>query len=111
MTKPFAVVLDIFNLGITDLSWGFNGNILLASSNDGKIFSMHFRPGILGSPINEFEKQLIVEKRYGATILNDYKKHTKLQADMSGMINYSSNVMADNMTKDNIKEKQQENRQ
>jgi len=38
MSKPFTVILDIFNMGITDLSWGFNGNILLASSNDGKIF-------------------------------------------------------------------------
>ena len=36
LDKPFAVVLDIFKMGITDLSWGYNGNILLASSNDGK---------------------------------------------------------------------------
>jgi len=35
MNKPFAVILDIFNMGVTDLTWGFNGNILLASSNDG----------------------------------------------------------------------------
>lgn len=78
MNKPFTVILDIFHMGITDLSWGFNGNILLASSNDGKVFSIHFKPGILGTPITELEKQLIIEKKYGATILNDYKKHTKL---------------------------------
>ena len=35
MSKPFTVILDIFTMGVTDLSWGFNGNILLASSNDG----------------------------------------------------------------------------
>lgn len=79
MSKPFTVILDIFNMGVTDLSWGFNGNILLASSNDGQIFCIHFKPGILGQPISELEKQLIIEKRYGATILNDYKKNTKLQ--------------------------------
>jgi len=56
MDKPFAVVLDIFKMGVTDLSWGFNGNILLASSNDGEIFSMHFKPGVLGHPITEMEK-------------------------------------------------------
>lgn len=78
MDKPFAVVLDIFKMGATDLSWGFNGNILLASSNDGSIFSIHFKPGVLGCPITELEKQIIIEKRYGSTILNDYKKHTKL---------------------------------
>lgn len=65
-------------MGITDLSWGFNGDILLASSNDGQIFSIHFKQGVLGNPITELEKQLIIEKKYGATILNDYKKHTRL---------------------------------
>lgn len=56
MNKPFTVILDIFTMGVTDLSWGFNGNILLASSNDGQIFSIHFKPGILGQPISELEK-------------------------------------------------------
>ena len=35
MQKPFVVLLDIFKLGIADLTWGFNGNILLSSSYDG----------------------------------------------------------------------------
>jgi hypothetical protein len=65
-------------MGITDLSWGFNGNILLASSNDGKIFSQHFKPGTLGVPLTELEKQLIIGNSYGSTILNEYKKHTRL---------------------------------
>lgn len=78
MSKPFAVILDIFNMGVTDLTWGFNGNILLASSNDGKVFYVHFKPGVLGQPLSELEKQLIIEKKYGSTILNDYKKHTRL---------------------------------
>lgn len=78
MNKPFTVILDIFKMGITDLSWGFNGNILLASSNDGKIMSIHFKPGILGSPLTELEKQIIIMKKYGESILNDYKRHTRL---------------------------------
>jgi hypothetical protein len=87
MDKPFTVILDIFKMGITDLAWGFNGDVLLASSNDGKIFSIHFKPGILGTPISELEKQIIIENRYGATILNDYKKHTKIQgSNMAGSL-------------------------
>jgi hypothetical protein len=34
--------MDSFNLGVTDLSWGFNGNVLLASSNDGHLMLIHF---------------------------------------------------------------------
>ena len=48
MSKPFAVILDIFKMGITDMTWAFNGNILLVSSNDGEIFFIHFKPGSLG---------------------------------------------------------------
>lgn len=53
--------MDSFNLGVTDLSWGFNGNILLASSNDGKIIMIHFQNGVLGTAISEAEKRLILE--------------------------------------------------
>lgn len=56
MSKPFAVVMDIFKMGISDMSWGFNGNILMASSNDGAIFYIHFKPESLGTLINEREK-------------------------------------------------------
>ena len=93
MDKPFAVVLDIFKMGVTDLSWGFNGNILLASSNDGSVFSMHFKPGVLGQPITEMEKQIIIEKKYGSTILNDYKKHTRIVGNnFNNMSNSSVNM-------------------
>ena len=56
MSKPFTVVLDLFKLGITDITWAFNGNILLASSTDGVAMFIHFKPGILGTPITELEK-------------------------------------------------------
>lgn len=56
MTKPLAVVLDIFKMGITDMTWGFNGNILLGSSHDGIIMFIHFKPGVLGEPLTELEK-------------------------------------------------------
>jgi len=35
-------------------------------------------PGKLGQPLTELEKQLIIEKRYGTSVLNEYKTHTKL---------------------------------
>jgi len=35
-------MMDSFNLGVTDLAWGFNGNILLAASNDGEVMLIHF---------------------------------------------------------------------
>ena len=56
-------------MGVTDLSWGFNGNFLFASTHDGKVTSFHFKPGVLGKPISEFEKREIIGKRYGNTVL------------------------------------------
>jgi hypothetical protein len=52
--------MDLFKAGITDLSWGFNGNILLASSTDGEVAMLQFQPGLLGTPITEAEKRMIV---------------------------------------------------
>lgn len=43
----------MFSMGITDMSWGFNGNVLLVSSNDGNIIFIHIKPGTLGIPITE----------------------------------------------------------
>jgi len=34
--------MDFSTMGVSDLSWGFNGNILLASTNDGKVTTFHF---------------------------------------------------------------------
>ena len=42
LSKPLTIIMDAFKLGVTDLSWGFNGNILLASSTDGEIMCTHF---------------------------------------------------------------------
>ena len=52
--------MDFSMMGVTDLSWGFNGNILLSSSHDGKVSAFHFEPGILGEPLTEFEKREII---------------------------------------------------
>jgi hypothetical protein len=67
--------MDAFMMGITDLSWGFNGNILLASSTDGKVIAIHFKPGMLGTPCTETEKRLIVENKYGRLVLDEYIKN------------------------------------
>lgn len=61
--------MDFCTMGVTDLSWGFNGNFLFASTHDGKVTSFHFKPGVLGQPISEFEKREIIGKRYGNTVL------------------------------------------
>ena len=60
MVKPLAIIMDAFTMGITDLTWGFNGNILLASSTDGKVMAIHFKPGLLGTPLTEAEKRMVV---------------------------------------------------
>ena len=70
--------MDAFVMGVTDLSWGFNGNVLLASSTDGKILAIHFKPGLLGTPCTEAEKRLIVESKYGRTVLDEYVKHRRV---------------------------------
>lgn len=72
--KPVTVVLDVFKMGISDMCWGFNGNILLMSSNDGMISLLHFKPGFLGIPISEMEKQQRLEKLYGSRVVDEYKK-------------------------------------
>jgi hypothetical protein len=72
-------MMDSFNLGVTDLSWGFNGNILLASSNDGKVVVMHFQKGVLGNPCSEAEKRIILEQMYGRTVLDEYVQNKRCQ--------------------------------
>lgn len=42
LEKPFALMMDFSMMGVTDLSWGFNGNILLSSSHDGRVTYFHF---------------------------------------------------------------------
>ncbi len=72
-------MMDSFNLGVTDLTWGFNGNILLASSNDGEVMMIHFQSGVLGNPCTEPEKRMIVEKKYGRTVLDEYIQNKRYQ--------------------------------
>lgn len=80
MQKPLVIVMDLFKAGITDLSWGFNGNILLASSTDGEVAMLHFQPGLLGQPCTEAEKRLIIQRKYGKSVLDDYVKHKRMQS-------------------------------
>ena len=51
--RPAMVVLDLFKMGVTDMSWGFNGNILMISSNDGNIAYIHFKQETLGKRATE----------------------------------------------------------
>ena len=80
MTKPLAIIMDAFTMGITDLSWGFNGNILLASSTDGRVMAIHFKPGLLGTPLTDAEKRIVVQNKYGRTILDEYVKNKRVQS-------------------------------
>ena len=86
LEKPLTILMDAFVMGVTDLSWGFNGNILLASSTDGKILAIHFKPGLLGTPCTESEKRLIVESKYGKTVLDEYIKHRRMQSAQDSTI-------------------------
>ena len=61
--------MDFCMMGVTDLTWGFNGNILLSSSHDGKVGAFHFKPGSLGIPLTEGEKREIISKKYGNQVL------------------------------------------
>lgn len=80
MSKPLAILMDAFTMGITDLSWGFNGNILLASSTDGKVMAIHFKPGLLGNPLTEPEKRIIVQNKYGRNIYDEYVRNKRVQS-------------------------------
>ena len=73
-------MMDLFKAGITDLSWGFNGNILLASSTDGEVVMLQFQPGLLGTPCTEAEKRLTIQKKYGKAVLDEYVKNKKTQS-------------------------------
>ena len=86
-------MMDSFNLGVTDLSWGFNGNILLASSNDGKVVVMHFQKGVLGTPCSEAEKRIILEQMYGRTVLDEYVQNKRCQnSDLKNLSSVSAEI-------------------
>lgn len=60
LSKPMAVMMDFSLMGVTDLSWGFNGNILFSASHDGKVGMFHFKPGTFGNLLMENEKREII---------------------------------------------------
>mmetsp|Transcript_27450 Transcript_27450/g.41739 ORF Transcript_27450/g.41739 Transcript_27450/m.41739 type:complete len:178 (-) Transcript_27450:863-1396(-) len=76
LQKPFALVMDFCMMGVTDMSWGFNGNLLLSSTHDGKVTLLHFKPGTLGEPLTEFEKKQIISNKYGSYVLQEYIKNS-----------------------------------
>jgi hypothetical protein len=43
-------------MGIADMTWAFNGNVLLVSSNDGSLACVHFKPGFLGERASKSDK-------------------------------------------------------
>jgi len=59
---------------------------------------------VLGSPLSEFDKQIIIEKKYGATILNDYKKHTRLMGNDLAKSAQMVQAAPMNLTFDKLKE-------
>lgn len=65
LQKPLVILMDSFKMGVTDLSWGFNGNILLATSIDGSMVAIHFKPSLLGQACSESEKRIIIGQKYG----------------------------------------------
>lgn len=87
MSKPFALMMDFCMMGVTDLSWGFNGNVLFSSSHDGKVTYFHFQPGILGDPLTEFEKRQVIAKKYGNQVLNDYISNTNTTSQQKSSMN------------------------
>lgn len=109
MTQPLAVFMDVFKMGITDMTWGFNGNFLLVSSNDGSIAYIQFQPGLLGKLLTEKEKEVIIQKKYGASVLSEYKKHNKLidhdpqMQSENGALNVVSLQKAERMTNGKMK--------
>jgi hypothetical protein len=70
--KPLCTIRNIFQMGFTDLTWGLFGTVLFASSQDGTIFTVHFKASELGQFISETEKQLIIRNTYGSTVLQEY---------------------------------------
>lgn len=57
--NAFFIIRQAFLSGVNDLTWGMNGNLLFACSNDGEICVCHFRPGVLGEFLNTKEKEQI----------------------------------------------------
>jgi len=85
--------MDFSMMGVTDLSWGFNGNILLSSTHDGKCTYFHFKPGILGQPLTELEKREIIAKRYGNQVLQEYISNSATTSQQkSSMTQLSASV-------------------
>lgn len=58
--NAFFIIRQAFHSGVNDLTWGMNGNLLFACSNDGEICVCHFRPGVLGEFMNTWEKEQIL---------------------------------------------------
>lgn len=70
--SPFFIIRQAFHSGVNDLSWGMEGNLLFGCSNDGEIMVCHFRPGILGEFLNDWEKEQILLSNYGEAVVKEF---------------------------------------
>lgn len=65
LQRPLVVIHDLFADSILDLSWSPEHNILLASSNDGTVAFLQFRPEELGTPLSTASRNALYQRMYG----------------------------------------------
>ena len=69
---------DLSTSMITDLSWGFNGNVLMASTLQGDIFYMHFHPGKLGTKMQSQDIKTLLTQTYSADVMKNFFNNRKI---------------------------------
>ncbi|CAI2381624.1 unnamed protein product [Moneuplotes crassus] len=90
--NPFFILKNVSESGISDLAWGLNGNLLLASSVDGEIAMLHFYPYTLGEFCTDKQKQDIFLSNYGEIVASEYKKNS--QFTVKSLPDMSKSVLA-----------------
>lgn len=53
--KAVSVTTNAFRMGLLDLSWTPDGDMLFMASGDGSVWVQHFVPGIFGAPLEKSE--------------------------------------------------------
>ncbi len=118
--RPIAVIHDLFDNSVLDLSWSQSGYQLMACSWDGTVAFIEFTEKELGKTMSSEEKVLYKQKLYGKSlqtsstahnliedpdimIIHEQKKQQQLNGHQSGSTesNESSNKMATNDSKSN----------
>ncbi|UXI15073.1 NADH dehydrogenase complex I [Sarcoptes scabiei] len=67
-SRPLAVIDDVFNNSVVDLSWSKSGYHLLACSVDGEIISFEFEESELGLLYSEDERVQCLQQLYGNSL-------------------------------------------